>query len=166
VAKQSAVNEAGSLRQDPIDGLAVRPIRPVAHEDGFVTEVAREVWPEIDRPIVQVHVTMTFPDRIRARGMHEASTDRLCGAGPRRNRRVRRPRGSPSFGQLNEFRLSERNPGLVVIPPMLYHGWKNIGVTEAFIVNTPSNQYHHEGPDALDLPYDSPEAKEIVPFRW
>jgi dTDP-4-dehydrorhamnose 3,5-epimerase len=66
----------------------------------------------------------------------------------------------------NEFRLSERNPGLVVIPPNLYHGWKNIGIDEAFIINMPSSQYHHEEPDALDLPYDSSDAAELVPFRW
>ena len=64
------------------------------------------------------------------------------------------------------YRVSERNPGLVVIPPNLYHGWKNFGVDEAFIINMPSSQYEHEGPDALDLPYEAPEAEEIVPFRW
>ena len=50
--------------------------------------------------------------------------------------------------------------------PTLYHGCKNIGTTEAFIVNMPSEQYDYESPDALDLPYDSPNAPELVPFRW
>jgi dTDP-4-dehydrorhamnose 3,5-epimerase len=67
---------------------------------------------------------------------------------------------------VNEFLVSERNPGLLVIPPDLYHGWRNLGTDEAFIVNMPSEQYHHEGPDALDLPYDSPDARALVPFRW
>jgi len=73
---------------------------------------------------------------------------------------------SPTFGSINEFRVSERNPGLLVIPPNLFHGWKNFGVDEAFIINMPSSQYEHEGPDALDLPYESPLAEAIVPFRW
>lgn len=51
-------------------------------------------------------------------------------------------------------------------PPDLYHGWKNIGSDEAYIINMPSNQYEHDAPDALDLPYDSPLAEQIVPFRW
>ncbi len=46
------------------------------------------------------------------------------------------------------------------------HGWKNIGTTEASIINMPSSQYDYDSPDALDLPYDSPRAAEIVPFRW
>jgi hypothetical protein len=30
----------------------------------------------------------------------------------------------------------------------------------------PSSQYDHDEPDALDLPYESPLADTIVPFRW
>jgi hypothetical protein len=30
----------------------------------------------------------------------------------------------------------------------------------------PSSQYDHEEPDALDLPYESQGAQDIVPFRW
>jgi dTDP-4-dehydrorhamnose 3,5-epimerase len=67
---------------------------------------------------------------------------------------------------VNEFRVSERNPGLLVIPPNLYHGWKNLGIDEAFIINMPSAQYSHEEPDALDLPYETANAIELVPFRW
>jgi dTDP-4-dehydrorhamnose 3,5-epimerase len=74
--------------------------------------------------------------------------------------------GSPTFGSVNEFRVSECNPGLLVIPPNLFHGWKNFGVDEAFIINMPSSEYEHEGPDALDLPYESADAQELVPFRW
>jgi dTDP-4-dehydrorhamnose 3,5-epimerase len=73
---------------------------------------------------------------------------------------------SPTCGLVNEFRVSERNPGLLVIPPNLYHGWKNLGIDEAFIINMPSAQYSHDEPDALDLPYDTANAIELVPFRW
>ena len=62
--------------------------------------------------------------------------------------------------------MSARNPGLLVIAPNLYHGWKNIGIDEAFIINMPSSQYEHAVPDALDLPYESSLAEEVVPFRW
>jgi dTDP-4-dehydrorhamnose 3,5-epimerase len=167
VPKQSAVDAAGALRQDPIEGVRFRPTRPVPHEDGTVAEVARAAWPEIDEPVVQVHITTTMAGRIRAWGLHQASTDRLfvvCGLVSIVVYDGRED--SPTFGSLNEFRVSERNPGLLVIPPNLYHGWKNIGVDEAYLINMPSSQYEHEGPDALDLPYESPEAEQIVPFRW
>ena len=167
VPKHSAVDARGALRQERIDGVRFRMTRPVPHEDGTVAEVARAVWPEIDLPILQVHITTTLPTRIRAWGLHRASTDRLFVVKGLVSIVVYDAReDSPTYGRLNEFRVSERNPGLLVIPPNLFHGWKNIGVDEAFIINMPSSQYAHDGPDALDLPYDSPNAESIVPFRW
>jgi dTDP-4-dehydrorhamnose 3,5-epimerase len=155
------------LRQEQIDGVRFRPVRPVPHEDGTLAEVARATWEEIDLPIVQVHVSTTLAGRTRAWGLHEASTDRLFVVAGLVSIVVYDGREeSPTLGWVNEFRLSDRNPGLLVIPPNLYHGWKNIGVDEAFVINMPSSQYQHEGPDALDLPYESPEAEDIVPFRW
>ena len=167
VPKQSAVDAGGALRQDPIDGVRFRPVRPVPHEDGTVAEVARTVWPEVDLPIVQVHITTTLPGRTRAWGLHRASTDRLFVVSGLVSIVVFDGRvDSPTSGWVNEYRVSDRNPALLVIPPNLYHGWKNIGNDEAFIINMPSALYDHDGPDALDLPYDSPRAEEIIPFRW
>jgi dTDP-4-dehydrorhamnose 3,5-epimerase len=167
VPKASAVDETGRLKHEPIDGVRFRPVRPVPHEDGTVVEVARAAWGEIDLPIVQVHITTTLPGRVRAWGLHRHSTDRLFVVRGLVSIVVFDGRvASPTHGALNEFRVSDRNPGLVVIPPNLYHGWKNIGVDEAFIVNMPSSQYDYDAPDALDLPYESANAATIVPFQW
>jgi hypothetical protein len=65
LAKQSAVDAAGNLRGTPIDGVVFRPTRPVPHEDGHVTEVARASWEMLGKPIVQIHITTTLPGRIR-----------------------------------------------------------------------------------------------------
>jgi dTDP-4-dehydrorhamnose 3,5-epimerase len=167
VEKHSAVDEWGSRRDEMIDGLRFREVRPVPHEDGTLAEIARASWEEVDVPIVQVHVTTTLPGRIRAWGLHERSTDRLFVVSGLVSIVVFDGRiGSPTHGLVNEFRSSERNPGLLVVPPNLYHGWKNIGTSEAYVINMPTNEYIHASPDALDLPYDSPHAPDIVPFRW
>src|ERR1044072_8791420 len=75
--KRAAVNDSGMRRQSPIADVILRPTRPVPHEDGHVTEVARASWEMIGEPIVQVHLTTTLPGRHRAWGLHQRSTDRL-----------------------------------------------------------------------------------------
>lgn len=166
-AKQSAVDSGGELLMSLIEGVRLRPTRPVCHEDGTLAEIARTDWPEVDRPIVHVHVTTTAPGRVRAWGLHEHSTDRLFVVRGLVSIVVFDGRqDSPTHGLVNEFKLSERNPALVVIPPNLYHGWKVIGTEEAFIVNMPTSAYRHDRPDALDLPYDADEAPVVVPWRW
>jgi hypothetical protein len=58
------------------------------------------------------------------------------------------------------------NHGLVVIPPGVYHGWKNIGADEATIIGMPSILYDYEAPDRWELMWDSPAAQKLIPYRW
>jgi dTDP-4-dehydrorhamnose 3,5-epimerase len=67
---------------------------------------------------------------------------------------------------LNEFVVSEKNPGLLIVPANVYHGWKNIGTSEAVIINISDRMYEYEQPDALDLPWDSEAADRIIPYTW
>ena len=167
VPKRSAVDSRGDLQVDLIDGLRIRLTRPVPHEDGHLIEIARATWDTLDEPIMQVHMTTTFPGRVRAWGLHRRTTDRLfvasglvhivCYDGRR---------DSPTYGRINEFSLSDRNPGLLVIPPEVYHGWKNIGVIESIVINMPTTLYTYEEPDSLDLPWDTPAARELIPYTW
>ena len=167
IAKLSAVNEMGEIKCKSIEGVQLRPTRPVPHEDGHVTEVARASWEILSAPVVQVHITTTFPGRVRAWGLHQFSTDRLfVVAGLVKIVIFDGRRDSSTYGKLNEFTLSEKNPGLVVIPPNLYHGWKNIGPSDAIIINMPDRMYQYDAPDALDLPWDSADARRIIPYSW
>jgi len=167
VAKHSAVDEHGELSTPLVAGVRFRPARPVPHEDGHVTEVARASWELLGDPIVQVHITTTFAGRIRAWGLHPIGTDRLFVVSGLVKLAVYDGRqDSPTFGRLSEFVVSEKNPGLLIVPPNLYHGWKNIGTTEAVIINMPTRMYQYAGPDALDLPWDSEAARRIIPYTW
>jgi dTDP-4-dehydrorhamnose 3,5-epimerase len=167
VQKHSAVDERGNLRTPMIAGVAFRATRPVPHEDGHVTEVARASWDILAAPIVQVHITTTFAGRVRAWGLHPLGTDRLFVVSGLVKLVVFDGRkDSSTFGTLSEFVVSEKNPGLLIVPPNLYHGWKNIGTTEAVIINMPSRPYQYEGPDALDLSWDSDAARRTIPYSW
>jgi len=73
---------------------------------------------------------------------------------------------SSTFGHVSAFTISPKNPGLLMIGPNIYHGWKNIGTNEAIIINMPTVMYDHEQPDALDLPWDSEAAQRIIPYRF
>ena len=165
--KHSAVDGRGGWKLDAIDGVRFRPTRPVPHEDGHVIEVARQGWDLLDAAIVQVHMSTTLPGRVRAWGLHRRNTDRLFVArGLVRIACYDGRKGSPTFGRINEITLSDRNPGLITIPPDIYHGWKNIGVDEAIVMNMPTSPYDYDSPDALDLPWDSAEARTLIPFTW
>ena len=79
-ARTSLTNAQGALRLDPIDGVRYRLARPVSHHHGHLTEAFRMDWRITDAPVVQVNVTVTFPGRIRAWGIHRLTVDRLFAA--------------------------------------------------------------------------------------
>ena len=167
VGKRSAVNDRGALRHEQIEGIVFRPARPVPHDHGFMFEVLRSTWTEVTHDVPQVHTTTTYPGRVRAWGLHRLGSDRLtvvsgilsivCFDGRT---------ASPTFGVVNEFRISDRNPGLLTIPPDVYHGWKNIGVADSVAVNMPTRLYDHDQPDSYDIEYESDLGRGIVPWRW
>jgi dTDP-4-dehydrorhamnose 3,5-epimerase len=165
--RTSFTTAEGALRIELIDGVKFRRARPVSHDKGHLTEAFRADWGLTEAPIVQVNVTTTFPGHVRAWGLHEGTTDRLfASAGSLCVVCFDGRRGSRTFGQVNEFLLGSRNQGLVVIPPGVYHGWKNVGTDEVVIVSMPSRLYDHDGPDRWELPWDSDAAKELIPYCW
>jgi dTDP-4-dehydrorhamnose 3,5-epimerase len=167
VRRSSLTTADGALRLQAIDGVRYRPIRPVSHRDGHLTEIFREDWGLTENPIVQVNLTTTFPGKVRAWGIHRLTVDRLFAAtGSFCILCYDGRKESPTFGCVNEFFVGARNQGLIVIPPGVYHGWKNIGDDEAAIVSMPSRLYEYDGPDRWELPWDSEEAKATIPYSW
>ena len=166
-ARTSHTTAEGRLRLTPIDGVHYRLARPVSHQHGHLTEVFRTDWDLTEFPIVQVNLTNTFPGRIRAWGIHRRTVDRLFAAsGAFCIVCYDGRRSSPTFGCVNEFMLGEKNQGLVVIPPGVFHGWKNVGDTEASIISMPSQLYDHDGPDRWELMWDSEAARQVIPYKW
>ena len=94
LAKHSAVSAEGRLRLVPIDGLILRQIRPVPHEDGHVTEVARASWPELVDP-VHHHLARTHP---RLGPTSEEHGPPVRGERARYDRRIRWSSGLSDFG--------------------------------------------------------------------
>lgn len=165
--RQSHTTSNGQLRVEPIEGISYRLTRPVSHTHGHLTEVFREDWSLTNQPVVQVNFTTTFPGRVRAWGLHAATIDRLFVAmGSIRIVCFDGRQESSTFGRINEFYFGERNPGLLVIPVGVYHGWKNVGDTEAAIISMPSCLYDHDGPDRFELPWDAPTTRELIDYEW
>lgn len=73
---------------------------------------------------------------------------------------------SKTFGCVNEFFIGAHSPGLVLIPPRLWHGWKNISPDEATIISMPSDLYNYDQPDRWELPWDSVQAQQTIPYQW
>lgn len=61
---------------------------------------------------------------------------------------------SPTYEEINTFILGERNPGLLVVPPGVYHGWMSLE-DDTQLISTASEVYNRGNPDEVRVPPDS-----------
>jgi dTDP-4-dehydrorhamnose 3,5-epimerase len=69
---------------------------------------------------------------------------------------------SDTHREIVELFIGEANPLLVRIPSWVWHGFKNIGIKEAIVLNAPSVEYNASSPDEDRL---LPSCDDI-PYNW
>jgi dTDP-4-dehydrorhamnose 3,5-epimerase len=154
---QSVTSDWEFVNQPVIDGVVLREVRSVPTSYGYLTELYRDDWHVDDEPVGQVFQSVLEPGRISAWHVHGDAIDRLF---VNHGRMLivlydARP-ASPTHGLVNQFRLGTVRPALLVVPPQVWHGVKNIGSEPASLVNVVSEAYSYEDPDHYAVPADSP----------
>jgi len=145
-----------------INGVKVRDLNPHPDDRGFLCELLRSDWHEFSK-CGQVYLTTVYPNVVKAWHFHKLQTDYfVCIRGTIKIVLYDARVDSDTHGQVNEIFCGERNMKLVVIPPLVYHGFKGIGKKEAYVINMPTELYNHDNPDEFRLP---PDTKEI-PYDW
>ena len=147
-------------------GIAgVELIRLTIHADprGTLSPVLDTRAPFWDEPIVYAYGLTILPGRIKGWGMHRIQTDRYYVA--RGSVRVVLFDGredSISAGRIAQINFTVRTPGLLKIPPGVWHADENWGEDEALIVNFPTRAYDPESPDKYRIDPHS----GVIPFDW
>jgi dTDP-4-dehydrorhamnose 3,5-epimerase len=146
-----------------IDGARLREVKHVPKRDGHLVEIFRSDWRLDEGGVDQVFRIVLFPGAVNAWHGHEATTDRLFVSDGLVQVVLYDSRpASPTRGLVCELRLGELRPALLVVPPRVWHGVKNVGPRPACLLNLVDRAYRYDDPDHWRLPWDSPE----VPFRF
>jgi dTDP-4-dehydrorhamnose 3,5-epimerase len=144
-----------------IEGVRTRLLNIITDERGRLAEILRSD-DEIFKKFGQVYFTTAYPGVIKAWHYHKIQTDYFfCVKGRARVALYDSRDDSSTQGTINDFLIGENNPLLIVIPPLVYHGFKTVSSDEAIIINTPTEPYNHDDPDEYrvdpinnDIPYD------------
>lgn len=160
---QPTVDNSSRELPTRIDGVVVRRLTSHADHRGALTPVidAREpFWAE---PIVYAYRFTILPGRIKGWAMHELQMDRyVYVAGDIRVVLFDGRTGSPTAEAIVEVHFTDRTPGLVSIPPGVWHAAQNWGSTEAHVLNLPTKAYDPDRPDKSRIDPHS----EAIPFDW
>ncbi len=145
-----------------IKDVVARPLKLVPDDRGFLMEMLRSDWAEF-REFGQAYVTACYPGVVKAWHYHKEQWDHfICVHGMAKVVLYDPREGSPTRGTGARLHIGMLNPRLVVIPPLVYHGFAAEGQEPAMIVNIPTKLYNYEHPDEHRLPYDDPS----IPYAW
>ena len=74
--------------------------------------------------------------------------------------------GSRSYGRFAEFHFTDATPGLLRIPPGVWHADQNWGDTDVRVVNFPTRAYDHAQPDKYRIdPRERRDPVRLQPAR-
>jgi dTDP-4-dehydrorhamnose 3,5-epimerase len=144
-----------------IDGVRTKQLKVIPDERGFLMEMLRSD-DEFYQKFGQAYVTCAYPGVVKGWHYHKVQTDHfVCVSGMMKVVLYDGRENSPTKGLVNEFFLGEKNPMLLVIPPLVLHGMKGIGTTPGLMINMPTELYNYKEPDEFrvhphdnDIPYD------------
>ncbi len=145
-----------------IEGVKVKALKVIPDNRGRLMEILR-CDDDMFEKFGQVYMTTAYPGIIKAWHYHKLQSDNFtCIYGKILFALYDGRCGSPTFRQINDFIISPDEPKLIYIPKEVYHGFKNIGDSEAIVINTVTNPYNYNNPDEYRTdPFD-----EKIGYKW
>jgi len=145
-----------------IEGVKTKKLIVHCDERGNLFEVLRND-DDLFLEFGQAYITTAFPGVVKAWHLHKQQTDNMCIVTGNAKFVLydNRPE-SATHDEVNEFFVSANNRLLLQIPAGIYHGFKNIGTNELYILNIPNKTYDQNNPDEYRVdPFDNE-----IPYDW
>ena len=130
-----------------INGVVVTDLKLLVNERGRLLELQR-----CDDPTFpgfgQVYMTQSFNGVVKAWYRHKLQIDQIAAIiGLVKLVLYDDRENSTTKGCLQEVMMGELIPRLVVVPPMVWHGFKAVGDTSAFLLHLNNRPYDFGLPD-------------------
>lgn len=145
-----------------IEGVRHKMLLKHCDDRGYFAELIRDDERWLER-FGQWSVSMSYPGVIKAFHYHEKQDDLWFF--PSGNAQVvlyDRREESRTHGETNVFYMGEENPGVLLIPRGVAHGYRVLGNRPLTIVYLTTQSYDRDAPDEHRLAWDDPE----IQFNW
>jgi dTDP-4-dehydrorhamnose 3,5-epimerase len=126
----------------PIEGCVVQPLTKFADERGWLAEFFRhDELSEALHPAMG-YLSLTYPGVARGPHEHADQTDLFVFfSGTFRLYLWDARAGSPTRGRRQRIEVGESEPTVAIVPPGVVHAYRNVGRSDALIMNCPNRLY-------------------------
>jgi len=143
-----------------IEGVEVIPLKQILDERGKIMHMLRCDDKHFEK-FGEIYFSMAYPGVVKGWHIHKkmtlnyavvTGTIKLVLYDDRKDSRTR--------GELMELFLGTENYSLVKVPPMVWNGFKCIGITPAIVANCATLPHHPDEIERLD------PASNKIPYDW
>ena len=146
------------VEADEIQGVVAFQVANVLSRNGYLTEIWRPDWQLDQLGAGQVFQRALDPGSASGWHVHAHTTDRLfCGFGRMLVALYDARPDSPTSGNVMDIRLGAERPAIIVIPPGVFHGVRNIGDGPCLMINVVDVAYSYTDPDHYRVALDTPD---------
>ena len=126
----------------PIADCSIEALNRFTDERGWLTELFRiDELPEALHPVMG-YISLTHPGIMRGPHEHREQTDIfIFFAGHFRVYLWDARPNSPTYGHRQIIETQPGHPIRIIVPPGVVHGYKNVGTTDALVINCPNRLY-------------------------
>jgi len=142
----SQLPEANNWIDANVEGVVITPFSVFSDDRGWLSELYRsDELSESEMPAMG-YLSSTKPGVARGPHEHVDQSDRFAFFHGRYQLVMWDARlDSPSFGHYKKMIVGQDNSVMVVIPPGVVHAYRNVGDTDAFVLNFPDRLYAGPG---------------------
>jgi len=131
------------FKEGEIKGVIIEKLNKFYDERGFLAETFRvDNLPKEIRPMMS-YISYTKPRITRGPHEHKEQTDVFCFIGPGsfKIKLWDNRKNGKTYGSFMEFIGGRDNPILIIVPPGIVHGYKNISEDLGMVLNYPDKLY-------------------------
>jgi dTDP-4-dehydrorhamnose 3,5-epimerase len=143
-----------------IEGVLIKPLKKIPDERGTIMHMMRVDDPEFEQ-FGEIYFSTVYPGVIKGWHIHtEMALNYAVIYGVIKLVLYDDREGSPTKGEVQEIFLGQDNYCLVKIPPMIWNGFKGIGIETAIVANLATMPHRPDEIQRLD-PFDPK-----IPYDW
>jgi len=148
------------IRSEPIEGLQVIPLRRIPDERGTIFHMLRATDPHFKR-FGEIYFSTIYQGVVKGWHKHEVmALNYACIYGRVKVVVYDDREGSSTHGNLHEIFIGQDNYSLVIIPPMVWNGFKGMGHDFSIIANC--STHVHDPSRSVRLAPDD----KLIPYDW
>ena len=152
-----------ALQPSPIRGVVFRESKNVVTQNSVLRECYRKDWALGGREIKHIIAITGWPGKVLGWHRHIIQTDHVFPVKGTFKAVLFDDRDdSPTRGELHVTQLSDLRPGVLVIPPGIWHAFENMTMEPATLLNYFDREYQYDDPDEYKLPLDTPH----IPYSF